>query len=500
MFDSAFSPITLALPLVVSSRDGWHAVPHLDLQDARLRQVDPSALSADEALSALVALQAHRSRLDAIEVDLLVRGAGATRVVRDVLVDSDEAPDGGAAAPRGRVVHLVDEVVDEIACALRRSHGQMQGQVHHARLLNGPLTRTRASLAAGRITLAHASAIAQQASRLAAAPLGIDPDADLVLAVACDRLQDRVLPYAGAETASQSRSRARRAVVAIDAAGEAERRRRARPGCDVAAYGIDDGLAIVEARLPLAQAARVMATIDARSRALVADGTTTDPAWLERHGLAPDATLGQLRAAAFVDLLTTGGGSGHRLGVEVQVLVDAAVLAGLHPDGSAWMQAGSGVAEALGREDLIRLLADPATDPTFRRLVTDPATGALVDRGALRYPISTSLGAWIAARDVTCRFPGCARRAARCDVDHATDFAVDGPTTVANTGALCRRHHNRKTHAGWTITDSQPDGSCTFTSPAGRRYRHYPVDLAPPPQPALPPEPPPEPPPARPEF
>lgn len=367
-------------------------------------------------------------------------------------------------------------------------------------MLHGPLARTRANLATGRITLAHASAVAQQASRLAAAPLGTDPDSDLVLALACDRLQDRVLPYAGAETASQSRSRARRAVIAIDAAGEAERRRRAKRGCDVTAYGIDDGLAIIEARLPVAQAARVIAAVDARARSLVADGTTTDPAWLERHGLDPDATLGQLRAAAFVDLFASCDGSAHRLGVEVQVLIDAATLAGLDPDGAAWMQVGSGAAAAMGRDDLLQLLSDPGTHPTIRRLITDPASGSLVDRGADRYPITASLRAWITARDVICRFPGCARRAARCDVDHATDFADGGPTNVANTGALCRRHHNRKTHAGWEIGDSQQDGSCTFTSPSGRRYQHHPVDVLPPPDPLPPPPPTPPPDEALPEF
>jgi hypothetical protein len=116
-------------------------------------------------------------------------------------------------------------------------------------------------------------------------------------------------------------------------------------------------------------------------------------------------------------------------------------------------------------------------------------SGALVDRGALRYPINASLTAWITDRDVTCRFPGCTRRASRCDIDHATDYADGGPTTIANTGALCRRHHNRKTHGGWQITEPQPDGSCNFISPSGHRHRDEPVALIPPPEPPPPPKP-----------
>jgi hypothetical protein len=37
-------------------------------------------------------------------------------------------------------------------------------------------------------------------------------------------------------------------------------------------------------------------------------------------------------------------------------------------------------------------------------------------------------------------------------------------------GALCRRHHRAKHHAGWTLTRT-PDGTPTWTSPAGKTYR-----------------------------
>lgn len=487
-----------ALP-VAGTRDGWHPVASIELQDRALRRLDPTALSADEALSALVTLQEHRARLDALEVSLLVRAAGATRVIRDVLVEPAGDPTALAAPQhQARVLHMVDEVVEEISCALRRPHGVLQRQVQHARLLKGPLARTHAELASGRITMQHASALAEQAERM----VGIEPivGSEPMHATACERLQDRVLPHAIKETPSQTRTRARRAVVAIDAAGEHARRQRARRGCDVGAYAINDGLAVVEARLPLSEAASIMAMVDGRTRSCVTDGRSRDPLWLERHGLDIGATIGQLRAAAFVDLMRSslvdpgadgsGGGietTGTRLTVEVQVVIDAAALAEPTAEAVAWTQVGSGAPHAFDRADLARLLADPNTHATIRRLVTDPITGALVDRGANRYPISSSLAAWISDRDRTCRFPGCTRPAIRCDVDHATDFSDGGPTTIANTGALCRRHHNRKTHADWTITDSRPDGSCTFTSPTGRIYRHSAGELVPRPAPQAPP-------------
>ena len=50
----------------------------------------------------------------------------------------------------------------------------------------------------------------------------------------------------------------------------------------------------------------------------------------------------------------------------------------------------------------------------------------------------------IIGRDWVCRWPGCNRRAARCDADHRVNHAEGGPTTAGNMIMLCRHHHNRK--------------------------------------------------------
>jgi hypothetical protein len=81
---------------------------------------------------------------------------------------------------------------------------------------------------------------------------------------------------------------------------------------------------------------------------------------------------------------------------------------------------------------------------------------------------------FITARDQCCRFPGCNRRADRTQIDHAEPWDDGGQTSPANLGALCVRHHQLKTHAGWDITTSNVDGSCIWTSPHGRRYQHPP--------------------------
>lgn len=453
------------------------------LAQARMLVVDPDALSADAALTAMAELQVQRARLDALESRLLVRAAGATRVVRDVLVEDTDAHGRPIEGRDPRILQMVDEVVEEIAAVLRRTHGSVQWQLEQARLLNGPLVQTRNELAAGRITAAHAASIADQARRLVSAPVGSAADADEVLAEKCARLQERVLPWAVQETAGQTRARARRAVASVDPAGAARRREHARRDADVTGRGLDDGLALIEAVLPALDAARVLGQVDAVARRSVGDGS------VEELGLGADATLGQVRAAVFARLLSGRGDDGAGQGgasvaaascvrVEVGVLIDAATLLGLSPDEPAWVQVGSGEATDVAREDVLALLDDPATPVSFRRLVTDPATGALVDRGARAYAVTDELRAWLVARDQVCAHPGCTRPAVRCDIDHAVDHADGGLTTVANTRPLCRRHHNAKTHGRWRIEDSRADGSCTFVSPAGRRYAHRPVALA----------------------
>ncbi|MEI6622786.1 MAG: hypothetical protein WCP28_12855, partial [Actinomycetes bacterium] len=125
-----------------------------------------------------------------------------------------------------------------------------------------------------------------------------------------------------------------------------------------------------------------------------------------------------------------------------------------------------------------------AADGTWVRWVTDPTTGALLDAGRRTYRPSVALREFIKARDVYCRFPGCSARAdgAITELDHADPFHHPDPdvgpgTTRQNLGPVCRKHHAIKTAGLWSITDSQPDGTCDWTSPTGHKYPHHPEHL-----------------------
>ena len=110
-----------------------------------------------------------------------------------------------------------------------------------------------------------------------------------------------------------------------------------------------------------------------------------------------------------------------------------------------------------------------AADGRWKRFVTDPITGTLIDYGRETYEPPQDLQDFLIARDRTCRFPGCRQPAYLSDLDHAVPWDEGGSTSAENLGSLCRRHHNLKTHHGWQLIN-QPDGACTWISPAGHKY------------------------------
>jgi hypothetical protein len=116
---------------------------------------------------------------------------------------------------------------------------------------------------------------------------------------------------------------------------------------------------------------------------------------------------------------------------------------------------------------LRELLADPSVPVTLRRLVTDPRTGEVVDRGRTAYRVTGELRAFIVHRDGTCRFPHCRRSARTADLDHVVPWDEGGGSDRRNLMPLCRRHHVLKTHGNWTSVRRRGDGSVEWRAPDG---------------------------------
>jgi hypothetical protein len=269
--------------------------------------------------------------------------------------------------------------------------------------------------------------------------------------------------FTAGRTPAQVAARVARAVLAADPAATAVAHRAAVADRRVTCTPQPDGMAGIWALLRADDAALVMATLRGQAR--------------EAHTPGDGRTGDQRLADAFVDLHTahlrhpattpdTGTGHPGRSrpgGPVVRVVVAATTLLGL--DDAPADLAGSGPIPA----DLARdIAADP--DSTWYRLLTDPATGALLDVGRTRYTPPAALADHIRSRDRTCRFPGCRQPADRCDLDHIRPYP-HGPTSRCNLATECRHHHRLKHETDWQL-DNDPDdpGILTWTSPTGHTY------------------------------
>jgi hypothetical protein len=145
------------------------------------------------------------------------------------------------------------------------------------------------------------------------------------------------------------------------------------------------------------------------------------------------------------------GRSGACRGGVVELHIDEELLARLAVEGSecgAWAGVVADIADQYARRQAI-----------FARMDGRPG-----DRFA-----GPTLARHVEVRDRTCCFPGCLRSARASDKDHTRDHRAGGPTTAANTGPLCRRHHGYKTKGWWRLTQPEP-GRFRWISPLGREY------------------------------
>lgn len=136
---------------------------------------------------------------------------------------------------------------------------------------------------------------------------------------------------------------------------------------------------------------------------------------------------------------------------------------------------GHGVGEVIGAlsvflsPDEVRTLAlTPGS--TMYRLVTDPVTGALIERSTKAYAFDGALRAHIISADVFCRMPGCLRPASTAQIDHVQEFGTPGGhTCLANGQPLDPVHHDFKTKKLWDA-DLAANRDVTWTSLLGLIY------------------------------
>ena len=115
-----------------------------------------------------------------------------------------------------------------------------------------------------------------------------------------------------------------------------------------------------------------------------------------------------------------------------------------------------------------------AAGGTWRRLVTDPASGVVIDVGRTRYRPPAGLADLVRARDRACVFPTCQTPAERCDIDHLTAWSQGGTTSLDNLTTLCQAHHRLKHTPGWALTRDQSSGILSWHTPDKTVYQRHP--------------------------
>lgn len=411
------------------------------LSDAEVRE-----LSCDDALSAV-------REWERIAGVIAVGQARALRVVADTIT-AERGPEAGTLL-------LDSEIAEEVALALKVSSAAAGAMLGFADALD-QLPRVAAALEDGRLTVAHARALADTLVR---------NDVELPTGVA-QRLERELVDEVseGHVTPGQIRRRVQKRLMALDPEGSQKRRQRARRGRDVSVRPDEWGMAWLSAYLPADVAQTCFGMLDGFARS----GCASDP---------DDARgLGARRADALVDRLLTGhldgnppsdAGSVVRPTVSVNVTVPITSLCGL--DDEPGELDGFGPLDA----EYVRHLAY-GESATWRRLLTEPFSGALLDVGTTTYRPPTSLDRFVRLRDQLCRWPGCQVPAARWDLDHTVPYPTGG-TEADNLVSLCRRHHRLKTLTGFTT--KQARGSWTLITPRGqtvstRPARYLPLGVA----------------------
>ncbi len=399
---------------------------------------------------------------------LLARITGARRLKGWCEVMEQDALLALAGVAERREVHevdgaklvVIDEPIAEVALATGRSEGEVRAQLAAARTLANALPEVKAALGDGRVDADKALLMARTADRLPSA-VHAGYSAQMLQRAAQEPLRD----FKGSSE---------QAVRDLDPAGRDERRRRATRQRAVWIAPDIDGNAILSARLAALDAHACLRRIEDHVR------DTRDRAAAGANSAGEEMpTTGMLHAQAFLnffwgqangsasDSLTTAqqmitdagseatikrvAGGGRPLRTEVQVQVDLHTLAGLR-DAAVTLD-GAAVAD---RDALLAFLRD-CDDVVFRRLITDPVDGRLLDCGRNTYSPSAALRRFIIARDGHCVWPGCQRPALHSDIDHAVPWDDGGLTNPANLHALCRHHHLLKTVAPYRLRSLNSD-------------------------------------------
>ncbi|MDQ2957044.1 MAG: HNH endonuclease [Actinomycetota bacterium] len=384
-----------------------------------LARLDPRGLSAGQQVDLLAGLEEQKNWIESVQARVLaeIQNADSTKL------------------------GLGQEVVSLVLKVPLRA---AQARLKTARSLVRELPTTLGLLEQGQISGRHAEVIAEASWRL-------DPDV-------IGQFETRVCRRADSQTVPQLKQSIRRAELAIDQVTGEQRHQRALADRKVGFQPVDDGMVQLPVLLGAVEGQLIYTRLTAAATLLPAH----DPRSMDqkRADLLVDAVLSGLPVDALPEM------QGRK--PSIQVVVSADTLLCL--DDQPAHLTGYGPITA----DTARQLAADQSG-TWRRLLTDPDTGQLLDISQDRYRPSQRLRDFVNARDDVCCFPTCHQPGYRCDYEHITPYLQGGTTCRCNGALACRRHNNCKINTDWDYTRN-PDGSFTWTDDTGHHYLSHPPE------------------------
>jgi hypothetical protein len=316
---------------------------------------------------------------------------------------------------------------------------------------------TAAALAAGQVSVDHASVIARSMVEL---PGGLSTEQEWVA-------EETLASWARAHDPVTVGRLARHLVHALDTDTLEEREQRTYHRREVRFSEAADGSTRLSGRLDGESAAMVHAALDPLAAPCPGPDGERDP-----------RTAGQRTADALVELArracTTGGlPVGHGVRPHLSVIITLESLRTRPADdaddrygatghtgrfGSAAGGFGSGCGGAstapgelgwggpISAEAVRRI----GCDAGISRVITDPASIPL-DVGRESRTVTAGQWAALVVRDRGCAFPGCTRPAEWCIAHHIVHWADGGRTDLDNLVLLCGYHHRVVHHGGWQV-------------------------------------------------
>lgn len=223
-----------------------------------------------------------------------------------------------------------------------------------------------------------------------------------------------------------------------------------------------DGMSWLTALIPTVKATAIKRRLTSTAKHLQKD---------RREGRARD----QIRADLLCDWML-GVGTATAVKTTVFITIPVGLLTG---EGTTVVPSTSFLGNPVASVTEAQLVGHGPIDPAtarqafldaagFRRVITDPVRGVVLDMDRRTYRPTKAQRQWLVLQHGTCARDGCDRLALDADLDHEHAWAQGGPTDIGNLRPLCPADHVRR-HRTRIIYRPREDHTVQVITPTGHR-------------------------------